>query len=211
MCRHGYYLDRIFKLLSHCLRVERRVWSPATTFWPSGWLEVLRDVNIWPYYIMIDSSSSLARPDQWSQVRVVRVIPVTDILKPEIKDQLIRLYSMLHLSRPLLLEGTTEGASSFDGTPHALKTISKIVIRSEDVVHAICVAYLDGTWSVRHGGSGGTEQVFVLSNGRQVLHDQSWADLNRRFGCLIRWTRHRGLRLVRRGVGSRTPVHYQLW
>lgn len=115
------------------------------------------------------SSHSLAPPEQWSLVRITRVVPITDLLRKEAQSQISELYSTLLSYRPLALKGPINwDGKSFDGTRHALKTLTSIVFRSSGTLEALDMVYLDNTRSGRQGGTGGTERVITLSNGRST-------------------------------------------
>ena len=111
------------------------------------------------------------QPHEWPQVRVVQVAPVTDILKPEIKDQIIGLYTTLLSYFPLSLSTPTPDLKSFDSGAHGLKTISRLEVyssgspRRNHQIHALVAGYLDGTcfdgWPKREGERG----VFELKQG----------------------------------------------
>lgn len=110
---------------------------------------------------------SLVTPHQWSQVRVLKVAPVTSLLRKEAQDQIAELYSTLLSYRPLALHGLIHHFNkSFDGGPHGLKTISSIALRSSGHIDAMDVVYADGTRSDKQGGNGGNKHIFTLAQGQ---------------------------------------------
>ncbi|QRV82452.1 Jacalin-like lectin domain protein [Ceratobasidium sp. AG-Ba] len=109
--------------------------------------------------------SKTRHPSRWSLARVVRVIPIVDILPDDIKQLLETLYSGLLSYRPLVLDGNSVGGYSFDGTPHALKTIKSIVVHSDSTVDSLQLSYADGMITESYGGPGGNKQSFHLQPG----------------------------------------------
>ncbi|KAF8593862.1 hypothetical protein BDV93DRAFT_193602 [Ceratobasidium sp. AG-I] len=116
-------------------------------------------------------------PEQWSQVRITRVAPITALLRKETRNQIAELYSTLLTYLPVTLMGpVTWNNKSLESTQHALKTITSIVIRSSANLESLDVVYSDNTRSGKHGGNGGTERVITLSNGEYITEVFVWAD-----------------------------------
>ena len=110
-------------------------------------------------------------PQLWSPVNIIRVTAITSLLRPETNEKLVELYSTLLSYRPPLLDRSTERSEVFDGSAHALKTISSLVIHSEGGgILGLSVIYTDGTNSGEHGNCGAKIPVFVLNQGKSIKH-----------------------------------------
>ncbi|KAF8602190.1 hypothetical protein BDV93DRAFT_217366 [Ceratobasidium sp. AG-I] len=115
------------------------------------------------------------QPHQWCQVRVTEVVPVTDLLKPEIKSQLVDLYSALLSYCPSSLGKPIEDSQYFGGSANGLKTISRLEISSRTWIDALCVVYSDGTLSDGwHDDREGRKQVFELNDGEYITEVMVW-------------------------------------
>lgn len=104
---------------------------------------------------------------QWAQVRIVKAGSVTALLSDELQAQLLQLSSSLITYNPPTLAGSTAGGHSFDGSRHALKTISSVTVVRDTHVNSLGVAYSDGTSFNVHGGTGGSSDMFCMDNGKQ--------------------------------------------
>jgi hypothetical protein len=93
------------------------------------------------------------------------VIPTTELLNSDLKMLIKGLYSTLLSYRPLAFDGIGEWGGSFDGTPHALKTISNVLVQCGGLIHSLTVSYLDGSQSDQYGGPSDRKHPFNLRNG----------------------------------------------
>lgn len=117
--------------------------------------------------------------DQWSQVRIVKAVPITDLLEGRIKAQLAELHKSLITYTPITLSGVTSAGQSFDDASHALKTISTVTVCCDSsYLKSLLVAYRDGTQSDIHGGSGGTANVFELTTGEFSIYQRVYFYFN---------------------------------
>lgn len=107
-------------------------------------------------------------PQQWSQVRVVEVAPVTDLLSPVVKQKIRALYSTLISCCPPNLIKPIDDNQYFDGGAHGLRTISSLDIRSGVYLDALCTIYQDGTRSDGWSEKGGKKHVFELNSGTLI-------------------------------------------
>lgn len=123
--------------------------------------------------ITFNDLSLLVPLHQWSQVRVTQVAPITDLLKPEIKSQIIGLYSTLLSYCPPSLEKSIKDNRYFSGSANSLKTVSRVDVRSTSYADAVRTVYLDGTIS-DGWHTGGKEQCFELNNGTSIQRAQRW-------------------------------------
>ncbi|KAG8700323.1 hypothetical protein FRC08_004767 [Ceratobasidium sp. 394] len=136
-----------------------------------------------------DWLSERMSPFQWSQARIIRVIPTTDLLGDELKAEVQRFYTTLLSYHPSTLEGRRH-VKSFDGTPHTSKTIQSIVVYAARYVDSLSVRYLDGTSSGPHGGKGGHEHVFHISKDEFIVGVVVWE--NDEATCAIQFITNMG-------------------
>ncbi|KAB5589822.1 hypothetical protein CTheo_6746 [Ceratobasidium theobromae] len=120
-----------------------------------------------------DWLAQLVPPEEWRQVRVRRVVPTTDLLDDEVRDQLATLYSGLWSYSPLSMAGVIEGHDSVDDDPRALGPVSSVSISSWRMVDGLKLKYIDGTQSNQHGTGGGAHE-FLLDSGEHITEVLVW-------------------------------------
>ncbi|KAG8780736.1 hypothetical protein FRC12_022634, partial [Ceratobasidium sp. 428] len=123
---------------------------------------------------VVDSLARAAQPRQWAQTRVLQVIPVTKLLQDDLQTKIKELYSNLLSYRPIHFDGIGENGGSFDGTSHALKTVSSIVVESSGFIHSLTVNYQDGSSSEQYGGPGDRKHSFQLRDNEFVVEVLVW-------------------------------------
>ncbi|KAG8793423.1 hypothetical protein FRC12_002798 [Ceratobasidium sp. 428] len=127
-----------------------------------GKLEVINehgDISLW-------KSQELPAHER-RMVRVLRVMSTIDPLKHELKEQLAALYTSILTFNPPGLDGRSDIHPTWDDTPLALKTMSRVVARCGTHVHGVSAEYADGSKSNRHGQEN-NPHVFSLSCGEYI-------------------------------------------
>ncbi|KAG8777029.1 hypothetical protein FRC12_000570, partial [Ceratobasidium sp. 428] len=119
-------------------------------------------------------SQELEGPD-WRVVRVVRVISAIDLLDHELQQQLASLYTSVLSFDPPLLDGKTDVYATWDDTPHAMKAMSKVVVRCGIRICGLSAAYRDGSQSNSYGLMD-TEHVFELNTGEYITDVVVWVN-----------------------------------
>ncbi|KAG8777031.1 hypothetical protein FRC12_000572 [Ceratobasidium sp. 428] len=122
-----------------------------------GKLEVINDhgdINSW-------KSQELPAHER-RMVRVLRAMSTIDLLKHELKEQLAALCTSILTFDPPGLDGRSDIHSTWDDTPFALKTMSRVIARCGTHVHGVSAEYADGSKSNGHG-QGNNPHVFSLS------------------------------------------------
>ncbi|QRV82454.1 hypothetical protein RhiJN_10469 [Ceratobasidium sp. AG-Ba] len=104
-------------------------------------------------------------PSEWVQTRVMRVVPVIDLLEPGLKSRVETLYSALLSYRPPHLDGIGEHGGSFDGTNNALRTITNIIVQCDGPIQSLTVWHLGVTHPAEPRGSGNLKHEFHLQRG----------------------------------------------
>ncbi|KAG9090240.1 hypothetical protein FRC07_012153, partial [Ceratobasidium sp. 392] len=112
--------------------------------------------------------SGRALPSQWVIARVIRVIPVTDLLPGSLNEEIRALYTTLVSYRPRVLAGGGSQPKTFDGTLNATGKIKNIVLHGATFIDSIAMEYSNGANTARQGGPGGHKQVFSLSPGKHA-------------------------------------------
>ncbi|KAG9088128.1 hypothetical protein FRC06_002222, partial [Ceratobasidium sp. 370] len=128
-------------------------------------------------------------PFQWSQARILRVIPTTDLLGSKLNAEVQNLYMALLSYRPPVLEGRAH-VKSFDGTPHTGKMIESIVIYAARYVDSLTIRYSGGITFGPHGGRGGHEHVFCINKGEFIVGVVVWK--NHEATCAIQFVTNLG-------------------
>ncbi|KAG8793416.1 hypothetical protein FRC12_002791 [Ceratobasidium sp. 428] len=100
-------------------------------------------------------------------VRVLRVISTIDLLEEELRERLATLYACILTFDPPGLDGREDIHRTWDDTSHALKPMSRIIIRGETLVSGVSAEYADGSQSNAYG-KGKHEHVFSLSCGEHI-------------------------------------------
>lgn len=67
-------------------------------------------------------------------------------------------------------------ASADSGLGIESKRIAKVIVRSGDIIDAVRLVFTDGSSSLSHGGVGGSENVFELSAGEEIVKIRYSAD-----------------------------------
>jgi hypothetical protein len=93
------------------------------------------------------------------------VVPTTDLLKQDLREQLSELYAKRLSYCPPLMHKPTEKYASYDDTQHSSRVVSSVIVRTINRFGSLSVTYLDGGESNKHGVGGGDEKVFQLING----------------------------------------------
>ncbi|KAG8735792.1 Protein MICROTUBULE BINDING PROTEIN 2C [Ceratobasidium sp. 428] len=125
---------------------------------------------------VIESLAGATQPQQWVRTRVRRVVPVTKLLPDDLQNNIESLYSKLLSYHPIYFDGIGEHGGSFDGTSHALKTISSIVVQSSGFIHSLTVSYQDGSFSEQYGGPSNRKHTFQLRSGESVVEVLVWRE-----------------------------------
>ncbi|KAG8793427.1 hypothetical protein FRC12_002802 [Ceratobasidium sp. 428] len=119
-------------------------------------------------------SQELEGPD-WRIVRVMRVVSTIDLLDHELQQQLASLYASVLSFDPPLLDGKTDIYPTWDDTPHAMKAMSKVVVRCGIRICGLSAAYRDGSQSNSYGLTG-TEHVFEPNTGEYITDVVVWVN-----------------------------------
>ncbi|CUA70438.1 hypothetical protein RSOLAG22IIIB_04176 [Rhizoctonia solani] len=114
---------------------------------------------------------------EWEPIRVTAVAPTLSLLSDEIQARLANLHNeRMAYVPPLTIEPINWPFKMHDGTNNASRTISKIDIRSGDVIVSLSITYLDGVVSHGGGNRGGIEQTFTLTEGEHIVEVLTSAD-----------------------------------
>ncbi|KAG8743839.1 hypothetical protein FRC10_011306 [Ceratobasidium sp. 414] len=125
---------------------------------------------------IIASLTNAIQPHEWALARIVRVVPVTELLENNLKSQIADLYSALLSYQPLNLDEIQKHSGSFDGTDHAMKIITGIIVQGADHIYSLTINYLDGSRSEQYGGPSDQEYVFKLRKDESVAEVIVWND-----------------------------------
>ncbi|KAG8750342.1 hypothetical protein FRC11_010515, partial [Ceratobasidium sp. 423] len=137
-----------------------RAWlgKPGSLFHPT---ELTEEANI---------SFSLVPISQWEQVRIVKVTPLTAILNPELQSKLTELHQSLTTYCPLTPGTIMSSGTSFDGTPHAFNTVSKVSIYSDGYhIKSLSVKYINEPSPVKYGAEQEPNNELELAAGAMRL------------------------------------------
>ncbi|CAE6445009.1 unnamed protein product [Rhizoctonia solani] len=103
---------------------------------------------------------------KWESIRIIAVAPTLSLLSENIQTRLTDLHNeRIAYVPPLTIDPINWPFKIHDGTKDASRMISKVDIRSGDVVVSLSVTYLDGMASGCGGNRGGIEQTFILTEG----------------------------------------------
>ncbi|KAG8777534.1 Zymogen granule protein 16 B [Ceratobasidium sp. 428] len=120
--------------------------------------------------------SKQENPQQWAIVRIIRVIPTTQLLREDLQVDIKRLYSRLISYCPDSSNSAPSREKLFDDTLHTFQPISSITIYTEQAIQCLCVEYFNGTQSDQYGGSEGSKHVFSLREGEFITEVITWLD-----------------------------------
>ncbi|KAG8713592.1 hypothetical protein FRC08_013058 [Ceratobasidium sp. 394] len=125
---------------------------------------------------IIASLTNASKPCEWVQTRIVRVVPVTELLSHDLKTQVTNLHSALLSYFPLDFNGIGEHGGSFDGTDHAMKIITSIAVQCAGHIYSLTVNYLDGSRSEQYGGTSDRQHIFKIRKEEFVTEIVVWND-----------------------------------
>ncbi|CAE6398478.1 unnamed protein product [Rhizoctonia solani] len=114
---------------------------------------------------------------QWEQVRIIKAIPLTSILKNELQSELAKLHQSITTYCPATTNAITSDGSSFDGSFHAFKTMSKVAIFSDGYhIKALSVKYTTEPSDVKYGCEHKPNNEFALTPGEHITDVILWKD-----------------------------------
>ncbi|CAE7203508.1 unnamed protein product, partial [Rhizoctonia solani] len=114
---------------------------------------------------------------QWEQVRIVKAIPITTILNDRLQSELMNLHQSLTTYCPITTDKITSDGTSFDGSSHAFKKISRVSIFSDGYhIKTISVKYTTELSPVIYGAAQKTNNEFELKTGEYITDVMLWKD-----------------------------------
>ncbi|CAE6489489.1 unnamed protein product [Rhizoctonia solani] len=114
---------------------------------------------------------------QWEQVRIVKATPLITILNNELQSQLAKLHQSLTTYCPTATSAVTSSGTSFDGSSHAFKTMSKVSIYSDGYhIKTLSVKYATEPSPVKYGAEQNTNNEFELTSGEHITDVILWKD-----------------------------------
>ncbi|KDN37964.1 hypothetical protein RSAG8_09815, partial [Rhizoctonia solani AG-8 WAC10335] len=142
---------------------------------------------------------------QWEQVRIVESTPLTSILNSELQSELAKLHQSLTTYCPTTTNAITSDGTSFDGSSHAFKTMSKVSIYSDGYhIKALSVKYATEPSLVKYGAQQNTNNEFELMCGEHITDVILWKDVKGVCGIQMNTTEGRTSRHFGSDSGSPT-------
>ncbi|CAE6532005.1 unnamed protein product [Rhizoctonia solani] len=122
--------------------------------------------GVWPHTIV--------SPVHWRQTRIREVVATTRLLPAELQDQISRLYAQRLSYAPVIAHGD-DSCKTCDGTPHASKSVSRVIVHAVNYIRSITFLYADES-SSKHEGSNtaSSEHEFVLTDGEYITEVLIW-------------------------------------
>ncbi|KAG9120648.1 hypothetical protein FRC07_003790 [Ceratobasidium sp. 392] len=106
-------------------------------------------------------------------VHVVQTMPTIDLLDPELREQLANLHESLLSFNPPIHNPAVGVHPTWDDVPHALKTMSKVLVRSGHEVNGLSAVFTDGSRPNEYGAKG-IEHQFELRSEEYISDVIVW-------------------------------------